>query len=119
MLSHSVLTMESDRPIPQRAITKQHARVVADTGGLIGMWPSGFNRDFDEFVENTKRMVDVVGIDHVGIGTDMDANYKPVLTSYSEFPDLSQALMAKGLTGEEVAKIMGNNAARVIRQVIG
>ncbi|MEZ4899740.1 MAG: membrane dipeptidase [Saprospiraceae bacterium] len=119
MLSHSVLSMESDRPIAQRAITKQHARVVADTGGLIGMWPSGFNRDFDEFVENTKRMVDVVGIDHVGIGTDMDANYKPVLTSYSEFPDLSQALMAKGLTGEEVAKIMGNNAARVIRQVIG
>lgn len=119
MLSHSVLKMEAGRPIEKRAITKEHAKIVADTGGVIGMWPSGFNHDFQEYVENTLRMVDVVGIDHVGIGTDMDANYKPVLSSYSQYPDLSQALADKGLSNVDVAKIMGDNAVRVIREVIG
>jgi membrane dipeptidase len=118
MLSHSVLQMEPDRPIAKRAISKEHAKVVSGTGGIIGMWPSGFNLSFDEFVDNTLRMVDVVGIDHVGLGTDMDANFKPVLSSYSELPTFSKALKDKGMSSTEVDKIMGGNAVRVLKQVL-
>ena len=42
MLSHSILEMETGRPIAKRAISKEHAKLVADTGGIIGAWPSGF-----------------------------------------------------------------------------
>jgi membrane dipeptidase len=117
MLSHSILEMEADRPIGKRAISKEHAKLVAQTGGLIGAWPSGFNKSFDEYVDNILRLVDVAGIDHVGIGTDMDGNFKPVLSSYTQYPSLADALKNKGLAQNEVEKIMGGNAATVLKKV--
>lgn len=119
ILSHSILAMESDRPIALRAITPEHAKLVAGTGGLIGCWPSGFNKSFDEFVDNTMRMVDVAGIDHVGLGTDMDSNFKPVLDSYAQVSRWTTALKAKGLSVTDVQKLAGGNAVRVIREVVG
>ncbi len=118
ILSHSMLEMEADRPIAKRAISKEHATLIADTGGVIGAWPSGFNKNFEEYIDNIKRLVDVVGINHVGIGTDMDANFKPVLSKYSEFPKLNDALMAKGFSKSEAGKIMGENAKRVLSKII-
>jgi membrane dipeptidase len=117
ILSHSILEMESDRPIAQRSISKEHAKLIAKTGGVIGAWPSGFNKSFEEYIENTIRLVDVVGIDHVGIGTDMDANFKPVFSSYLQYPDVAKALKDKGLSNEDVGKIMGNNAKRVLSKI--
>lgn len=118
MLSHSILEMESDRPMAKRAISKEHAKLVADTGGIIGAWPSGFNKSLDEFVDNTLRLVDAVGIDHVGIGTDMDGNFKPVLSSYAQYPTFAEALKNKGLAANEVEKIMGGNAAALLKKVL-
>ena len=117
MLSHSILEMEADRPIAKRAISKEHAKLIAQTDGIIGAWPSGFNKSFDEYVDNTLRLVDVVGIDHVGIGTDMDGNFRPVLSSYDQYPMFAEALKAKGLSPSEVEKIMGGNAKRVISKI--
>jgi membrane dipeptidase len=118
ILSHSMLEMEADRPIAKRAISIEHAKLISDTGGVIGAWPSGFNKNFDEYVDNIKRLIDVVGINHVGIGTDMDANFKPVLSKYSEFPKLAEALQSKGFSASETGKIMGENAKRVLSKVL-
>jgi membrane dipeptidase len=117
MLSHSILEMEADRPIAKRAISKEHAKLVAQTGGIIGAWPSGFNKSFDEYVDNTLRLVEVVGIDHVGIGTDMDGNFKPVLSSYNQYLTFAEALKTKGLSSTEVEKIMGGNGKRVLSKI--
>ena len=117
ILSHSILEMEADRPIAKRAISKEHAKLVAGTGGVIGAWPSGFNKSFDEFTDNIKRLVDVVGIDHVGIGTDMDGNFKPVLSSYTQFPPLAETLQSKGFSKKETGKIMGENAKVVLGKI--
>ena len=78
----------------------------------------GFNKNFDEYVDNIKRLIDVIGIDHVGIGTDMDANFKPVLSKYSEFPKLADALQSKGFSSSETGKIMGENAKRVLSKIL-
>ncbi|MFD2935063.1 dipeptidase [Spirosoma flavum] len=117
ILSHSILQMDSDRPIAMRAISKEHAKLVAETGGVIGAWPSGFNKSFDEYVDNIRRLVDVAGIDHVGIGTDMSANFQPVMTSYTQFPQVAEALKSKGLSSVEVEKIMGGNAKSVLEKI--
>ena len=117
ILSHSILEMDADRPIAKRAISKDHAKLVADTGGVIGAWPSGFNKSFDEYADNIKRLVDVTGIDHVGIGTDMNINFKPVLSSYTQYPQLAEALKSKGLSQTEVGKIMGDNAKVVLSKI--
>ncbi len=118
ILSHSILEMEADRPIAKRAISKEHAKLIAETDGVIGAWPSGFNKNFDEYVDNIKRLVDVVGIDHVGIGTDMDGNFKPVLSSYTQYPQLAAALKINGFSSTEVRKIMGENAKTVLKKIL-
>ena len=59
-----------------RFITKEHARRVADTGGVIGAMPIMINQragdNVGAYVKHISRLVDAVGVDHVGIGTDMD-----------------------------------------------
>ncbi|RZJ67041.1 MAG: peptidase M19 [Flavobacterium sp.] len=52
-----------------RLISKEQAKIVADTGGVIGVWTHLANTPL-EYAENIKAMVDVVGIEHVCIGTD-------------------------------------------------
>jgi len=117
LLSHSHL--QSERSPHPRLITVEHARLVASTGGVIGAWPSGFaNRTFADFVDQTMRLVDVVGVDHVGLGTDMDGNFQPVFSSYRQLPDWIAGLRAKGLSESDVAKIAGGNALRVIEKVL-
>ncbi len=119
MLSHSILEMEPDRPIAKRSISLEHAKLVASTGGIVGAWPSGFNKSFDEYGDNILRLIDAIGIDHIGIGTDMDGNFKPVLGSYLQMNDLAALLQKKGLSDKDVTKIMDGNAKRVIRKVLG
>jgi membrane dipeptidase len=117
MLSHSHL--QSDTSPHPRLITAEHARLVSSTGGLIGAWPSGFaNHTFADFVDQTLRLIDVVGVDHVGLGTDMDGNYKPVFSSYLQLPDWVAALRSKGLSEADTAKVAGGNALRVLSHVL-
>lgn len=117
ILSHSQLKWGEKRH--PRLLDPEHAKAVASTGGVIGMWPSGFNNDtFADFVDNTMRMIDLVGVDHVGLGTDMDSNYKPVFDSYTQLPDWTAALLTEGLSGSEVNQVVGGNAMRVINQVL-
>lgn len=116
MVSHTHLRGTGhDHP---RMIGVEHAHVVADANGVIGVWPSGFSsRSLDDFVREIDRLADVVGPDHVGIGTDMDANYRPVMTSYRQFAVLRDALGARGYSSAEVDGMLGGNAARLIRTV--
>lgn len=119
ILSHTILKINDSRPLAARAISEEHAKLVAKTGGVIGAWPSGFNASFDEFVANTKRLIDVVGIDHVGLGTDMDSNFRPVLSTYGQVSDWAEGLRARGFTPSDVAKVSGGNMQRVLTQVVG
>ncbi len=54
-----------------RLISKEHAKVVADAGGIVGVW-THMAESLADFVGSIKAMVDAIGIDHVGIGTDTD-----------------------------------------------
>ena len=118
VISHSHLALGTD-PHP-RLLSDGHARAVASTGGLIGAWPAGVAvTDLAGYVAEILRLVEVVGIDHVGIGTDMDANYRPVVTSYGQFCDIGAHLLARGLSPDDVTAIMGANYARVFTAVCG
>lgn len=52
-----------------RLISKEQAKLVTDAGGVIGIWTHLADTP-TAFADNIKAMVDIVGIDHVAIGTD-------------------------------------------------
>ena len=52
-----------------RLISKEQAKIVTDAGGIIGIWTHLADTPM-AFADNVKAMVDIVGIDHVAIGTD-------------------------------------------------
>jgi len=112
MLSHSNLNSAASRS--PRFVDAGHARLVTETGGIIGAWPSGFGSEtLADFVDNILVLADAVGVDHVAIGTDMDGNYKPVLTEYADFPVLAGALLVRGMNEAEVAGVLGGNFLRL------
>jgi membrane dipeptidase len=121
ILSHSNI---QDASGWARFLTPEHARVVAGTGGVVGAMPIVLGRrvggnDVESYVNHISRLVDVVGIDHVGIGTDMDGiGPAAVFTSYTRWPSLAAALLDRGYRREDAAKVLGGNAVRVFRTVL-
>ena len=103
-----------------RFVSRELAQAVAETGGYIGAWPAGIGMtSLNEFADRIDFLVETVGEDHVAIGSDMDANYKPVLETYLKMPLLVAALMRRGHSERALAKIMGGNVLRVMDEVQG
>ncbi len=74
----------------------------------MGSVPSGIGqKTVADWIASVLRLVDAVGVDHVAIGTDMDANYMPVFSDYADWPLIPAALLAQGMHEPEVAKVMG------------
>jgi len=98
-----------------RFVDPEVAQAVAETGGYIGAWPAGIGEStLAEFIDRIDFLVQVVGEDHVAMGSDMDANYKPVLETYRKMPLVVGALIKRGYNDARLAKIMGGNVLRVM-----
>jgi membrane dipeptidase len=52
-----------------RLISKEQAKIVADAGGVVGVWTHLSDTPL-EYARNIRALVDVMGVDHVCIGTD-------------------------------------------------
>ena len=107
MISHSHLTPAGGGH--PRLLSEEHARAVGDAGGLVGAWPAGVVlASLDDFAAEIARMVDLLGVGHVAVGTDMDANYLPVLDRYEQFPSLDAALEARGFDITPRSNVIGS-----------
>jgi len=119
VLSHTSLAA---RPGPRsRQITVDHAKLIADTGGVIGVWPvQAIFRNMKGYAGGFARMVDAIGIDHVGLGSDMRGLTGPsLLDVYEALPELTAALAARGFNREELGKLLGGNYRRVFAKTLG
>ena len=119
ILSHTSLNPAPPRY--SRMISPDHARIVAQTGGVIGVWPPAtIFPTIDAMAVGMAQLVELVGIDHVGLGSDMRGLTVPsVLPSYRSFPLLAQALLARGFSPEDAGKVLGGNYARVFAATVG
>jgi len=73
----------------------------------------------DQVVAQFKHIIDLVGIDHVGIGSDFDGvgDSLPLgLKDVSQYPNLIQALSDLGLSEKGIEKVMGGNLLRVWKE---
>jgi membrane dipeptidase len=119
ILSHTSLSPAPGRY--SRQISPDHARAVAETGGVIGIWPpASIFPTLDDMAEGFARMAEIVGVDHVGLGTDMRGLTGPsVLDDYRDLPLLAEKLLARGFAAVDVGKILGGNYARVFAATVG
>jgi membrane dipeptidase len=99
-------------------MTAEHAKTIAATGGVIGTF-GGVRGGMAGFIEHVLRLIDTVGIEHVGIGTDMDGtgNLPAAFDRYPLLPEATARLLATDLHEDEVAKLIGGNVARVLEEV--
>ncbi len=119
VLSHSSLvpSVTDGRRAGARLVSADHAKLVVSTGGMIGIWPFGYvYRNMSEYVDAIHYAADTLGIDHVGIGSDMEGGIEEVFRSYADYPRLLD-LLIKRLSPEDVSKVVGGNYARVYAAV--
>ncbi len=103
-----------------RNLTDAQARGIAATGGLlgIGFWPTACGGDDAAAIARAIRYaVDVAGIEHVGLGSDFDGAV-PVPFDASGLVLLTEALIDAGFADNEIAKVMGGNARRLLAQAL-
>jgi membrane dipeptidase len=102
-----------------RLMTARHAAAVAETGGLVGAWPCGItSRSLADFGTEIIRLAGAAGPGHVAIGTDLDGNYRPVLTSYDQLGDLARLLRDRGLPAAGIDQILGGNALNLLHAIL-
>lgn len=69
----------------------------------------------DDYVAHIVHGVEVAGIDHIGIGCDFDGGGGVTgLNEVSDYPNLTRALVARGFTEADLAKLWGGNTLRVL-----
>ena len=119
LLSHTALRgsrAQGPTPLTERQITPDHARALAEAGGSIGIWH--FFPSLERYVDGLKEMADVVGVDHVSIGTDT-ASTPGLFSEYDHFPRLVDAMLRGGFTPADAAKVVGGNYLRIFAAATG
>ncbi len=114
IISHTGIFSHCPGP---RNISDDLIKGIAETGGLIGIgfWAAVTCDDSPAGVaEAILAAVDLVGVDHVALGSDYDGTVT-VAFDASELAALTQALMQAGLSDDDIGKIMGGNLVRVLR----
>jgi membrane dipeptidase len=75
---------------------------------------------FSVLIDHIDHIAKVAGVDHVGLGSDFDgvSGATPQgMDSAADLPKITQALLDRGYSPEDIKKILGGNLLRVFRQV--
>ncbi|MDY7232943.1 dipeptidase [Hyalangium rubrum] len=100
-----------------RNLSDEQLRAIARNGGVIGIgyWSTATCGNSAKAIARAVRYaVSVVGADHVGLGSDFDG---AVTTPFdvAGLAELTDALIAEGLSEKEIRMIGGENVLRVLR----
>jgi len=75
---------------------------------------------FKSLIDHIDHIAKVAGVDHVGLGSDFDgvSGATPQgMDSAADLPKITQALLDRGYSADDIKKILGGNLLRVFRQV--
>jgi membrane dipeptidase len=75
---------------------------------------------FKSLIDHIDHIAKVAGVDHVGLGSDFDgvSGATPQgMDSAADLPKITEALLDRGYSADDIKKILGGNLLRVFRQV--
>lgn len=108
-LSELTKSCNNDEACVARELAKTEQRLVAE-----GKLP---HVSWERIIDHIDHAVKLVGADHVGLGSDFDgANMPEGLEDCSKLPKITEALLRKGYSEEDVRKILGENTLRIMEQ---
>jgi microsomal dipeptidase-like Zn-dependent dipeptidase len=116
-LSHTGL---SELSATKRNIHSSLAGEVGAAGGLVGVMLSTRllgGSALDAAVRTFSTALEVAGPDHVALGSDMDGALR-MLIGVEGLPALVDGLASHGLNEETIARVMGENAVRLLRAAL-
>ncbi len=114
VVSHTGVRGTADN---NRNLTDEQIRRVAQAGGVIGIgfWRTATGGDDRQAIARAIRYaVDLVGPDHVGLGSDFDGSVTEPFDA-TGLAQITEALMAGGMSDAEIGQVMGGNVLRVLR----
>jgi microsomal dipeptidase-like Zn-dependent dipeptidase len=117
IVSHTGVKGTVDTP---RNLDDKQIKAVAELGGTVGV--TFFKEAIGDIsvphiVKTIKYVVDVIGVDHVSLGSDYDGSVRCGL-HVGHFAHLTHQLLAAGFSVEDAEKIMGSNARRVFEEML-
>lgn len=119
--SHSSCRALCDHP---RNLTDEQMRALAAKGGVmqVTLYNGFLVKDCQATIEDAMRHLEhaikVMGIDHVGLGTDFDGDGGICgLASSSELTNFTRQLLARQFSEQDIQKIWGGNFLRVMQEV--
>ncbi|HYC13741.1 MAG TPA: membrane dipeptidase, partial [Stellaceae bacterium] len=150
IVSHANVRKLCETP---RNLTDDAIKAVARSGGVIGITAyapfcetsPGVRPSIDSYIDHIAYISDLVGVDHVGIGSDffdgeslvrferffrmrypeivrnytIETVYVEELGTVDDFPRIPAALEKRGFDRDDIRKIIGGNFLRVFEQIWG
>ena len=115
--SHSNCKQLCDHP---RNLSDEQIKGLAKNGGVMAIT---FVPDFidtnaaslSRFLEHVEHAINIAGIDHVALGSDFDGG-GDLFKDATEFPRITEGLLARGYSEEAVRKVLGQNVLRVFEE---
>lgn len=99
-----------------RNLSDDHVRRIAAQGGLIGIgyWDSAVcATDVKAIVRAIRYAANLGGVDHVALGSDYDGTINAPFDT-SGIGSITEELLNEGFSPEDIGKIMGGNALRLL-----
>lgn len=73
---------------------------------------------WERIIDHIDHAVKLVGVDHVGLGSDFDGGSMPVgMEDCTQLPKITEALLRKGYSAADIKKILGENTLRLLSEV--
>ena len=91
-----------------------------ETVAIEKKWAAQFPRPpLKSLIDHIDHVAKVAGIDHVGLGSDFDGvtSLPEGIDSVADLPKITQALLQRGYTAEQIHKILGGNFLRVMHEI--
>jgi membrane dipeptidase len=97
---------------------RERLEALARNGGVFGVFFLGA-KDAEDVVADIEYVIDLVGPDHVGLGSDLYGLRRSPkgLEEMSKTPAITECLVRRGHSDEVILKVLGGNFVRVFQQV--
>ncbi|MBN2334332.1 dipeptidase [Candidatus Bathyarchaeota archaeon] len=116
-----------------RNLKDDQIKALAEKGGVMNLsFCGGFIKDgvgFDpeavkkvtihDWLDHLDHAVELVGASHVGIGSDLDGGCGfPGLDNITRFPSLTEGMVSRGYSDDDIRKILGANDLKLFKKVL-